>query len=151
MNEQFFDTFQKFKKNPDFELHLSKLKVMSENKVLGEIKIDEDVSMPKYGPDPDIFHYEDQLKGWNSEDLEDFTMLRDLYFQGGVDDLRFCRLSTAHLSSLPEYEDNETLNNLYYLLEMNKDPDIDLIEKLVTSDDEQLSTLGASLMMTFYT
>lgn len=151
MKEHFFKTFQKFSENPDFEHHLSKLKEMSETRELGEIRIDADVSMPRFGPDPNIFEYEQNLKGWSKTDLEDFKFLRDLYFQGAVDDLRFCRLSAAHLSSLPEYKDNKALDKLYYLLEDEKEPSTDIISELVTSDDEQLSTLGASLMMTFYT
>lgn len=151
MKEHFFDTFKKFSGNPDFELHHSKLREMAQNRELGEIKIDEDVSMPRYGPDPDIFCYELKLKGWNQADLEDFKFLRDLYFQGAVDDLRFCRLSAAHLSSLPDYKDNVTLTKLYYLLEEEKEPDTDIISELVISDDDQLSTLGASLMLTFFT
>ena len=151
MKEQFFDTFQKFNNNPDFELHLSKLKEMAHNRVLGEISISEDVSMPRYGPDPGIFDYERKLEGWSQVDLEDFIFLRDLYFQGAVDDLRFCRLTAAHLSSLPGYKDNETLTKLYYLLEEEKEPPVDMISEMVTSDDEQISTLGASLMLTFFT
>lgn len=151
MKEHFFDTFQKFNGNPDFELHLSKLRDMAQSRDLGEIMINEDVSMPRYGPDPDIFNYEQKLKGWSQVDLEDFKFLRDLYFQGAVDDLRFCRLTAAHLSSLQGYKDNETLTKLYYLLEEEKEPPVDMISEMVTSEDEQLSTLGASLMLTFFT
>ncbi len=151
MKKQFFNIFQKFNQNPDFELHLSKIKELSQNRELGEIRIDAEVSMPRYGPDPDIFYYELRLKGWTQTDLEDFKFLRDLYFQGAVDDLRFCRLSAAHLSSLPDHKDNKTLSDLYYLLEEEKEPTTDMISELVTSDDEQISTLGASLMMTFFT
>ena len=107
--------------------------------------------MPRYGPDPDIFDYENRLKGWPKEDVEDFCFLRDLYFQGAVDSLDFCRLAASHLSSLEEYKDNENLSKTYYALEEEKEPSIEMISELVTSDDEQISTLGASLMMTFFT
>ena len=151
MKEQFFITFNKFKSSPDFDFHLKKIRDLGKNRVLGEIKIDQSTTMPRYGPDPKIFEYETQLKNWDQSDIEDFVFLRDLYFQGAVDDLRFCRLSAAHLSSLPEYKDNQALTKVYYILEEEKDPDPDLIGELAMSEDEQISTLGASLMMTFYT
>ena len=151
MSEHFFEFFQKFSQNTDYDLHLSKLKELSEGRYMGEIKIDEHVTIPKYGPDSKIFIYENELKGWSEEDIFDFKFFRDLYFQGAIDSLDFCRLAAAHLSSLDGYRDNESLKEVHYILEDEQEPSIDLIGDLVISDDEQISTLGASLMFTFFT
>jgi hypothetical protein len=150
MSEDFFIIFQKFEHNPDYENHLTKLKELSKGIDKGKIQISDQVWMPNFGPDPKLFVYETELKDWTEEDIFDFRFLRDLYFQGAVDNLVFCRLAAAHLSSLEEFSSNETLKKVHYILEEEEEPEADLISELVMSDNQQISTLGASLMFSFF-
>ena len=143
---EFFDYFQKFRNNPDFEKHEKTLKSFAVIREREPIVIG-DVTVPDMGPDKKIFSYESSLEGWSQGDIDEFKHSRDLFFRGGIQSIDFCKFTSNILSAMPEFSEEDILFKVRDCLDEGEIPNEDQISHLIMSDDEQLRTLGTSIMM----